>query len=124
MLLALGGVLLVVGPLLLHRAFVRIMDSVSLEENTEVAFAGVMRQWWFFWSVYFTLISLAVFLMLWWRRHKTVIYNLDPDMFFHVLVDSLHSLGLHGTRIDHHWVITSKSPGGDRTASDAIVAGD
>ena len=95
MLLAAGGILLMVGPFLLHHLFWRIMDTLPPEEDTETGFDLVMRQWWFFWVLYFMVLLLAVFLLLWWRRSKTeVIYNVDPEMFGHVLHDCLEEPGV------------------------------
>ncbi|HWY88402.1 MAG TPA: hypothetical protein VNX28_16940 [Gemmataceae bacterium] len=121
MLLAAGGILLMVGPFLLHRLFWRIMDALPPEEDTETGFDLVMRQWWFFWALYFMVLLLAVFLLLWWRRSKTVIYNVDPEMFGHVLHDCLEELGLTSTRDGKRLLIAAKSP--DRKQTEAVFAG-
>jgi hypothetical protein len=97
MLLAASGILLMVGPILLNKIFLRIMEAIPLEEDTTPAFAEVESYWWFSWVLYFTLLPVVVCLLLWWRRTKTVIYNVDPDAFLHVLHESLERLGLTST---------------------------
>ena len=68
----------------------------------------VMGMWWFFWVLYYVLLVLVVCFLLWWRRTKTVIYNVDPEVFSHLLHDSLDSLGLVGTRANNRVIIISK----------------
>jgi hypothetical protein len=123
MLVALGGVLLVVAPVLLDRFFLRLLNQLPFAEETfETKLAEVMQQWWFFWGLYFTLLLVAVFMMLWWRRNKTVIYNVDPEMFGHVLHDCLERLGLASSRVGDRLVIAAKSP--SKEQDEAVAAGE
>src|SRR5258708_7735278 len=106
MFLALGGGLLVVAPVLLDRFFLGLVTELTFaDEEFGPAFDGAMGQWWFFWGLYFTLLLVGVFLMLWGRRTKTVIYNVDTDMFGHVLQGSLERLGLASARLGDRLVI-------------------
>ena len=98
MLLAAAGILLVVGPMLVYTLFFRKMNTLPLVADTDAAFAQAGRQHWFFWAVYFTLVPVLAILLLWWRRNKTVIYNVDPEMFFPVLQQTLENLDFASTR--------------------------
>jgi hypothetical protein len=127
MLLALAGVFLVVAPVLLDRFFLQLVTELTFaDEEFGPAFDRAMGQWWFFWGGYFTLLLVGIFLMLWWRRTKTVIYNVDTDMFGHVLQDCLERLGLASTRVGDRLLIGPWSPpeeaNADRLAADNIVA--
>jgi hypothetical protein len=109
MLLALGGILFIVVPVLLNRFFLKLLDELPFaEDDFETRWEEVMRQWWFFWGLYFTLLLVAICLMLWWRRSKTVIYNVDPDRFRHVLLDSLERLDLVSALRGDRLVIAAK----------------
>jgi hypothetical protein len=124
MLLALGGILFIVVPVLLNRFFVKLLDELPFaEDDFEARWEEVMRQWWFFWGGYFTLLLVAIGLMLWWRRSKTVIYNVDPDRFGQVLHDGLQRLDLVYARVGDRLLIAAKplaqDDGGDSSASEA-----
>jgi hypothetical protein len=110
LLAALSGVLLVVIPILLERFFVHLVAELPFsDEDFEPAFARLVRQWWFFWAAYYALVAIGVGLMLWWRRSKTVVYNVDADLFDQALHDALGRLGLAHVRTGDRLVIAPKS---------------
>src|SRR5207249_114702 len=75
MLCALSGLLLVVVPFLINRIFRALMAAVPVEDGADRSNVESMQ--WLTWIVYFTLLPVGAFFLLWWRRNKTVIYNLD-----------------------------------------------
>jgi hypothetical protein len=123
LLLALAGILLIVAPVLLNRFFLRLLDEVPFAEGDfETRWGEVMRHWWFFWALYFAVLLIAICLMLWWRRGKTVIYNVNPDQFGHVLHDSLQRLDLVSARLGERLVVAAKRPPQEITGGIAASA--
>jgi hypothetical protein len=122
LLLAAAGIFLVVGPALIDRFFLTLIDTLPLDRETEPAFAEVLRERWYAWALYFTLVLSVVFLLLWRRRAKTVIYNVDPEMFEQVLRKSLDQLGLAGVRLGNRLIIEANSPASEPSASERGLA--
>src|SRR5262249_13334789 len=44
-------------------------------------FFGLLLQHWILWIIYFLLLISGSVLMILWRMHKTMIYNVDPELF-------------------------------------------
>jgi len=113
-----------VAPLLLNKLFLRLMEAIPVEENDPAeAFSQLRLENWFFWGLYFLFMVAGVFLLLWSRRSKTVVYNVDPEMFGHVLRESLERLSLHSHRVGDRLIIAAKLPGNALDGSEEIVAG-
>jgi len=79
-----SGFLLISGPLFIGWKF-----EVSLADWTVV------------WIAYYLLILAGSALLLWSRRHVTVIYNVDADMLNQLLERVLDKIGVNQTRIGH-----------------------
>ncbi len=80
-LLAASGILLVVGPVLLHTVFFRELTTLPVIAGTDEAFEQARQQHWIYWGVYFALVFVVAVALLCWRRNKTVIYNVDAERF-------------------------------------------
>jgi hypothetical protein len=51
-------------------------------------------RWWLVWLLYYALLVASTWLFIAWRRHKTVIYNVDTDAFAAALVQAARLAGL------------------------------
>ncbi len=104
MLFAVSGILLMVGPVVLNRLFSRLQEAVPLDDpHSASTFALLLHQWQFTWGLYYVLVVAGVLVLLWWRCADSVIYNVDPEMFGHVLQDSLNHLGFKTSRVAGAW---------------------
>ena len=92
MLLASAGILLVVGPVLLYTLYYRDMTTLPLVAANDAAVEHAHRQHWLYWAIYFVAVLGGVMGLLWWRRRQTVIYNVDPERFAHLLARTLERL--------------------------------
>ncbi len=97
-LFAASGFLLGTAPMLLT---VFYLNSVLGEAN--LSFEAIAWRHVLIWLIYFlSVITGAAFLLV-WRSHKTMIYNIDPEMFPHLFDAALAPLGLaaasHGRRL-------------------------
>ncbi len=104
MLFGAAGILLVVFPFLIYFFFLRkYLNTFTPEAENDVLY------WWrITWSFYFTLLVFGVARMLWGRRNKTVFYNVDTDLFGHLLHDALDALGMRYTRVANRLIIWEK----------------
>ncbi len=128
MLFAASGMILVVGPTILTVLFVRLLQAVRVDENvpeTAEIFMDLVLSWWFFWAFYYTLVLAGGALLLWLRRNKTEIYNVDVAMFAQVLNDTLESLGLGQARSQQrlHIAPVGMALAGSSQRSEAVTAG-
>ena len=123
MLLALSGVLLVVGPVLLNRIFDSMLESISPEEDFALESPAILRAWEWSRGLYYALMTAGVLALLWARRNKTVIYNAEPEMFEHVLRESLERMGLAYHRLGNRWAI-GQPPVSNPGPSEALIAGE
>src|ERR1041385_7694309 len=87
LLFAVSGFLLVTMPVLLtefYRRTAGVLDSVHT----------VWVSFWFLWLLYFLLLIVGGFLMIQWRAHKTMIYNVDIELFPKALDQAFAQVGL------------------------------
>jgi hypothetical protein len=97
-LLAVSGVLLVLVPALLGTFYLRTMAEIPPEVNAQEIIVELARHWWLVWAAYYVMLLSGCFLLLWFRRHRTVIYNVDATAFLQVLEDALDSANLEYSR--------------------------
>jgi hypothetical protein len=99
LLFAASGFLLWVGPALLRSLFSQARGDPLMGDR-----AGVLTTllWdllqWGVWVAYFVIVLGGALLLLWARRRKTVIYNVDSAVLETMLTRSLARLGLAWTR--------------------------
>src|SRR5262245_51526842 len=109
-----SGLLLVVGPAILKLLYAKAVDAVSLEDNRfDQAVGNIWLEWWGITIAYYAALILGVVLVLWLRRDKTVIYNVDPDKFELVLSQTLTRLGLSAARSGRYIRIGRARPASD-----------
>jgi hypothetical protein len=90
LLFALSGFLLWTMPTVLEGVSDRLLAYLPGNGDPAVAWAqGV-----FVWLTYYFLLLCGVLVMLVVRRHKTVIYNIDPELLRRRLLHTLAELGL------------------------------
>lgn len=95
LLFALAGFFLATGPMLLSEFYRRVL-SVDLWH-------------WVLWLAYFFFLISGSALMLVWRTHKTIVYNVDAELFPKSLEIALANLGL-GTEKRNERLIISAQP--------------
>jgi hypothetical protein len=122
LLFATSGILLFVVPLLFNEFFQRLKDQLPLEEETEPSFTWLRQEAWLVWATYYVLLPLLALALLWWRRGRTVIYNVDTEMFNHVLRETLAKLGLTSVRRGNRLILAPRPIGDEK--NDGIIAGE
>jgi hypothetical protein len=81
MLAAGAGFFLVLVPTLFDHLYHRtILGAFEHEED----FATLWVRWWLVWVAYYSCLIVLGLLLIVWRRHKTVIYNVDTEAFPHI----------------------------------------
>ena len=106
MLLAASGILLVVGPALLSRAFHAILDAIPPDQEFAPEADRWLPIWWVAWGVYFTMVVGGACLMLWSRRERTVIYNVDLEVFGQVLSEALKQAGASAVQMGNRILLS------------------
>jgi hypothetical protein len=119
MLMAASGILLVLIPYLINSMFLRLEGRLPVEANAESGIAELMWANRVYWGLYYAFLVVGVLILLWWRRNRTVIYNVDPSHFPRVLHQSLRDLDLEGTLVDDRLVI---APIPDDALDEAITS--
>jgi hypothetical protein len=114
LLLAASGFFLVVIPGLLAILYDRSLREASwaVEEKTATVvthLGQLAMQWWWIWVLYYGAVLAVAGLVLWWRRSKTIVYNVEPDVFDRVLSKAGEELGLDMTRSGKRLVLRSRA---------------
>jgi hypothetical protein len=86
---AVSGFFLVTVPMLLAELYLRVWMA-----EVGASIVNVWLQQWILWLVYFLLLISGAALMINWRTHKTVVYNVDPEQVPRALERTLAALGL------------------------------
>jgi hypothetical protein len=102
LLFATSGFFLVGVPMLLTEFFNRTMGIVVQD-----TLWSAWLQYWLVWLVYFLLLGTGAALMLLTRTRKTLIYNIDADLFDKGLETALAGLGLAGAQERGRLVLTA-----------------
>jgi hypothetical protein len=94
-----SGLLLVVGPAVLNLLYAKAVDNALQNgQGLPEALTDIWAGYWGLTLAYYAALVLGIALILWLRRDKTVIYNVDPDKFDGVLGQTLARLGLSAMR--------------------------
>ncbi len=80
LLFSLSGFFLATFPMLLSEFFSRVLQVAIWN--------------WLLWGVYFLFLISGMALMLVWRAHKTIVYNVDPELFSKALEHTFANVGL------------------------------
>jgi hypothetical protein len=92
---AFSGFLMIVAPYVIHDLFNRYERSLPFRNVKDISQATddaeTLR--WAVLILYCLVVVGGVALLVWWRRTKTIVYNADPDRFYHVLSRILGQLG-------------------------------
>lgn len=93
---ALSGFFLAVVPAMLHQLYVKSVRSLVFDGNAKNGddFQGVWFDWVGIWLIYYVLLLAGAAFVLWTRRRKTVVYNVEPEAFARVFGVVLGRLGL------------------------------
>jgi hypothetical protein len=101
LLFAASGFLLVIGPGLLEflydQATIGELPVVGRTRTGEVLWK-ILSHHWALLLGYFGVVVAGVLLLLWVRRHKTIVYNVDPAVLEDLLTRSLARLGVPWAR--------------------------
>jgi hypothetical protein len=92
---ALSGFLMIVGPYMIHDLFNRYERSLPFRDVKDISQAtdDVETMRWAVLILYCLVVVGGVTLLVWWRRKKTIVYNANPDRFYHLLARILGQLG-------------------------------
>jgi hypothetical protein len=112
LLFAVSGFFLATIPMLLAEFYAR-----TLAENTSDHFLHIWLQHWLLWLVYFLFLLSGAALMLLWRSHKTMIYNVDPEQLPKALERTFEMVGLAAKRTNRRLLLTPAAPGAIQTST-------
>lgn len=115
LLFAVSGFFLGTIPMLLAEFYIR----TSLVDGRD-HFLDVWLQNWILWIVYFLFLITGCALMLLWRSHKTMIYNVDSELFPRALERTLALLGL-GMKLNKEQLILTPMVPGEKAESTAVT---
>jgi hypothetical protein len=98
-----SGFFLITVPLLFSDFYLRTLDALPNE-----SFFVIWLRHWLVSVVYYLLLVCGSAMLIYWRGHKTVIYNVDPEMFQQRFDVVLAGLGL-GMMVQHRRVVISSA---------------
>lgn len=89
-----SGFLFISAPTLLSTFYTRNIEF-PMDEGARVQPAAVVwGKWAAVWILYYAMVLAGAGYLLWLRRNKTVIYNVDPDLFEGVFTRAVAKLAL------------------------------
>lgn len=106
LLFACSGFMVATVPMLVAELYLRSLGVSSDLHNSVIL---VPRSWLILLAYYLMLLTAAT-LMILWRTHKTMIYNVDAAQFSIVLERTLAGLGLGATANKPRLIITTATP--------------
>ena len=83
-----SGFFLISGPLILAHSYNRSLFYILFYGVDDWRF-GVVDQWWMILAGYYGVVVLGSVAFLFWRKHATVIYNIEQDVFDNALLQVL-----------------------------------
>src|SRR5262245_53781812 len=112
-LLAASGLILFGGPTVLAIYYDRDVRDFLLGKYrfVNIHFTTLFLKWWVFWLLYYVVVLGGGALLVWLRRTRTSIYNIDPLTFDDVLGQVLDRMGVLWMRMGNRIFIGF----GDRT---------
>jgi hypothetical protein len=115
LLFAVSGFFLATMPMLMSVFYMRAYDAAPDE------ILGLWMSQWAMWLVYFLFLISGAALMILWRWHKTMIYNVDAELFPKVLDQALARAGV-GSAADHGRLVLTPLPRTENVESTAVTA--
>lgn len=106
LLLAASGSLLVGFPGILVLFYVKQTN----DSPDSQAIVDTIGQWWLAWVLYYVLVAGGSLLLIWLRRHKSVIYNVGPQQWEQAFAQALARLGLEQSRAGKNIFIGKSGP--------------
>jgi hypothetical protein len=100
LLAAASGFFLVTVPMILDIFYERAVGTQITRSFDEIW--GIYG---FLWFIYYLLLISGSAYLLSWRNHKTMIYNVDPEIFQELLEKLFAPLGLRAKTLNHRFVI-------------------
>jgi hypothetical protein len=115
LLFAVSGFFLVTMPMLVSEFYFRTFTLAGSGE-----FLALWLQHWILWLVYFLFLISGSALMILWRAHKTMIFNVDPELFPNALERTFANVGMCITRSKEQRLILAPLNRGKSQESTAI----
>jgi hypothetical protein len=98
-LLATSGLLVFGGPAALTMFYDKEVRDFLVGRFHLAHFSSLFFKWWGLWVVYYLLVLASAACLIWSRRTKTAVYNVEPAVLDDVLAGALERLGLEWTRL-------------------------
>jgi hypothetical protein len=98
LLLACSGILLISAPLLIGLKYIQNVENPIDDRAQMMSFSAIWEKWYLIWAFYYFVVLTGATLLTLSRRDKTVIYNVDPDMFDLALTRVIEKLNLTQAR--------------------------
>ncbi len=86
-----AGFFLVLVPTLLVYLYSRSLAGAA---EVDESFMAVWARWWLLWLLYYVTLIAGSALLIRWRQHKTVIYNVDTELFASAFAQAARLAGL------------------------------
>jgi hypothetical protein len=120
-----SGFLLVVGPALITGLYYRALRELPLAHQwgtVQEIFSDLLQHQWGVWLGYYLFLVAGSLLLLYLRRRKTIIYNVEPAVFEIVLTRALARLGINWLRQGNRYHLgTLTDPAGEGPAPPVAV---
>jgi hypothetical protein len=111
LLFAASGGLLFVGPAVMALLYHRTVNEGPLAGKGASSFGDLWASWWGIWLVYYLVLVAGSVALLWLRRGKTIIYNVDPEGLERTLAQLLDRLGLEWNRLGNRVFVSAGGAG-------------
>jgi hypothetical protein len=108
LLFAVSGFFLAVVPGLFTQLYAKSVRRLPLEQDPRESLSALFNlwwDWWWIWLLYYLVLVWGGAVLLWLRRSRTVIYNIDPDRWEGALAHVVAQLGLEHTRYGREIII-------------------
>jgi hypothetical protein len=94
---------------LLSSWYQKFLEDAAIERpaDSQTGFHTIWLLGWAIWVLYYLVVFGAAALMLWARRRRTVIYNIDPQVFDQLLTHTLDKRGFEVNRLGNRLFIGS-----------------
>jgi hypothetical protein len=118
LLFAASGLILFGGPALLAALYDKSVRDFLLGRfrAADLEFADLLAQWWRIWLFYYIAVVAGGAFLVWYRRGKTAVYNVELALFDETLAQVLDQLGVEWTRMANRIFIGFRT-GGNRLLS-------